>query len=173
MAGRSCIRCCRLQLIWSQHCPQKLQCSLLRYTCITNETVLYPDAADSTSMTIRYRTPQRVSVLVSQVHSLYLLTNSVRRAQTKGLHESIIHIPAQPVMASRSHRTGGSAHSSVAMMPARAYASAANGSACRQQPYAGWSEIRDQGRHAACGSPAGQQQQAPSEAKQQRYETSA
>lgn len=40
----------------------------------------------------------------------------------------------QPVMASSSHRTGGSAHSSVAMMPANAYASAANGSACGQQP---------------------------------------
>src|SRR6476646_4362168 len=40
--------------------------------------------------------------------------------------------PLQPVMASSSHRTGGSAHSSVAMMPASAYASAANGSACQQ-----------------------------------------
>ena len=41
----------------------------------------------------------------------------------------------QPVMASSSHRTGGSVHSSVAMMPATAYASAANGSACRQQAH--------------------------------------
>ena len=47
-----------------------------------HETIQCPHAADNTSMTVK-KIPQRISVLVSQVHLLHLLTDSGRSAERK------------------------------------------------------------------------------------------